>query len=103
MGCESSRTLAPSLLPFSVFPFRPGNLGLFGALLQPPASEKVAKIAQIIKDFLRLSLLGKKYRKLHAKKVAKKRKSQQKVAKLVKVAKIAKIIGVSIEDVSVVA
>ena len=39
-GCESSRTLAPSLFPFSVFPFRPGNLGLFGALLQPPAPEK---------------------------------------------------------------
>ena len=29
--------LSPS---FSVFPFRPGNLGLFGALLQPPAPEK---------------------------------------------------------------
>ena len=39
-GCESSRTLAPSLFPFSMFPFRPGNLGLFGALLQPPAPEK---------------------------------------------------------------
>ena len=39
-GCESSRTLAPSLFHFSVFPFRPGNLGLFRALLQPPAPEK---------------------------------------------------------------
>ena len=32
--------LSPS---FSVFPFRPGILGLFGALLQPPAPEKNAK------------------------------------------------------------
>ena len=39
-GCESSRTLARSLFLFSVFSFRPGNLGLFGALLQPPAPEK---------------------------------------------------------------
>ena len=30
----------PPPFPFSVFPFRPGNLGLFGALLQPPAPEK---------------------------------------------------------------
>ena len=30
----------PPPFPFSVFPFRPGNPGLFGALLQPPAPEK---------------------------------------------------------------
>ena len=30
----------PLSFPFSVFPFRPGNLGLFGAPLQPPAPEK---------------------------------------------------------------
>ena len=35
------KTLAPSLFPFSEFPFRPGNLGLFGALLQPHAPENV--------------------------------------------------------------
>ena len=31
---------SPPSFPFSVFPFRPGNPGLFGALLQPPAPEK---------------------------------------------------------------
>ena len=30
----------PPPFPFSVFPFRPGNPGLFGTLLQPPAPEK---------------------------------------------------------------
>ena len=35
------QTLAPSHFPFSEFPFRPGNLGLLGALLQP---QKIAKI-----------------------------------------------------------
>ena len=30
----------PLPFPFSVFPFWPGDLGLFGALLQPPAPEK---------------------------------------------------------------
>ena len=30
----------PLSFPFSVFPFRPGNLGLFGTPLQPPAPEK---------------------------------------------------------------
>ena len=34
------QTLALSYFPFSEFPFRPGNLGLFGALLQPHAPEK---------------------------------------------------------------
>ena len=29
----------PLSFPFSVFPFRPGHLGLFGAPLQPPAPE----------------------------------------------------------------
>ena len=33
----------PPPFPFSVFPFRPGNPGLFGALLQPPAPEKKRK------------------------------------------------------------
>ena len=48
------QTLAPSHFPFSEFPFRPGNLGLFGALLQPHVTEKkeskisngIAKISQ---------------------------------------------------------
>ena len=34
------QTLAPSHFPFSEFSFRPGNIGLFGALLQPHAPEK---------------------------------------------------------------
>ena len=33
----------PPPFPFSVFPFRPGIPGLFGALLQPPAPEKKNK------------------------------------------------------------
>ena len=36
------QTLAPSHFPFSVSSFRPGNLNLFGALLQPHAPEKNA-------------------------------------------------------------
>ena len=48
------QTLAPSHFPFSVSSFRPGNLGLFGALLQPHVPEKkeskisngIAKISQ---------------------------------------------------------
>ena len=40
-GCESSRLDAcPLPSPFSVFPFRPGNLDLFGAILHPPVPEK---------------------------------------------------------------
>jgi hypothetical protein len=43
-GCGSSRSDAcPLPFTFSEFPFRPGNLGLFGALLQPPAPEKNQK------------------------------------------------------------
>ena len=34
------QTLALSHFPFSVSSFRPGNLNLFGALLQPHAPEK---------------------------------------------------------------
>ena len=34
------QTLAPFHFHFPKLPFRPGNLGLFGALLQPPAPEK---------------------------------------------------------------
>ena len=39
---EEGAALLRGRLPpsFSVSPFRPGNLGLFGALLQPPAAEK---------------------------------------------------------------
>ena len=38
---EGAALLCGRLPPsFSVSPFRPGNLGLFGALLQPPAPEK---------------------------------------------------------------
>ena len=35
------QTLAPSHFPLSVASFRPGNLGLFGALLQPHAPESM--------------------------------------------------------------
>ena len=34
------QTLAPFHFHFPKLPFRPGNLGLFGALLQPHAPEK---------------------------------------------------------------
>jgi len=33
----------PPPFPFSVFPFRPGNPGLFGALLQPPEKKKFSE------------------------------------------------------------
>ena len=41
--------LSPS---FSVFPFRPGNLGLFGALLQPPAPEMQEIRPRFFCDFI---------------------------------------------------
>merc|ERR1712159_793275 len=41
---EGAALLCGRLPPsFSVSPFRPGNLGLFGALLQPPAPRKEKK------------------------------------------------------------
>ena len=42
------QTLAPSYFPFSEFPFRPGNLGLFGALLQSPAPEKKKNPSKLV-------------------------------------------------------
>ncbi len=39
-GLRNISDACPLSFPFSVFPFRPGNLGLFGAPLQPPAPEK---------------------------------------------------------------
>ena len=39
-GLRNMSDACPLSFPFSVFPFRPGNLGLFGAPLQPPAPEK---------------------------------------------------------------
>ena len=59
------QTLAPSHFPFSVSSFRPGNLGLFGALLQPHAPEKkIADWAQnrkgILKGFTNVSRNRKK-------------------------------------------
>ena len=47
------QTLAPSLFPFSVSSFRPGNLGLFGALLQPHAPEKKCTFQQFLKQILK--------------------------------------------------
>ena len=44
------QTLAPFHFPFSVSSFRPGNLDLFGALLQPPAQER----RNILEQFLAL-------------------------------------------------
>ena len=46
--CTAARPL-PRFLPFSLFPFRPSILGLFGVLLQTPAPEK--KIRKIHRNF----------------------------------------------------
>ena len=43
-GLRNISDACPLSFPFSVFPFRPGNLGLFGAPLQPPAPKRYKKI-----------------------------------------------------------
>ena len=44
---EGAALLRGRLSPFLFgVPFRPGNLGLFGALLQPPAPEKKSEISE---------------------------------------------------------
>ena len=59
---EGAALLCGRLPPsFSVSPFRPGNLGLFGALLQPPAPKKLVKIRENSAKFWQnLRILGKK-------------------------------------------
>ena len=43
-GLRNISDACPLSFPFSVFPFRPVNLGLFGAPLQPPAPGKNSDI-----------------------------------------------------------
>jgi len=45
-GLRIFSDVCPLPFPFSVFPFRPGNLGLFGALLQPQEKKHFVKNQQ---------------------------------------------------------